>query len=221
MNPYDFFSSFYQDHYDHGLKDLILELIFSHTKKTTTLEIGAGPGMISLALAEAGYEVTASDISQPFLAMINKSAKEKALEIKTEIYDVLTLKDETYGLVVMVFDVINHLETLDQFATAIEHLEALTKPGGFYLFDILKATYFKELIGYQETFVSHNESLVWSVKKGTFKDSVRHQFQKGDQIQTLNQRTFDEETIQTLFHPKAPLKTIELEDRKIYLFQKK
>lgn len=221
MNPYDFFASFYQEHYDHGLKDIFLELIFAHTIKTSTLEIGAGPGLISLALADAGYQVTATDISDNFLTMIQQSASDKSLQLNTELYDVLTPKDETYGLVIMVFDVINHLETLDQFATAIEHLERLTEPGGYYLFDIIKASYFEQLVGYQETFKTQDESLIWTVKQGTFKHSVRHQFQKAGQIQTLNQRTFDDKTLESLLKNHQRVKTVECEDRKIYLFQKK
>lgn len=221
MNPYDFFAEFYHAHYDHGLKDILLDLIVSKVRPTTVFEVGAGPGMISFALAEEGYNVTASDISETFLAMIERQAKSRDLPVKTQIYDVLTPPQQTYGLSLMVFDVINHLETLDQFATAIKHLRALTEPGGYYLFDVIKTTYFASLMGYSETFQQGDQTLIWSVKQGTFKNSVRHQFQKGSQIQTLNQRTFDEATIKSLIHQEEHRQTVALEDRQIYLFQKK
>lgn len=220
MNPYDFFSPFYQAHYDHALKDIFLNIIAEQSAITSTLEVGCGPGFIALALAEKGYLVTATDISENLLLNVQESALKKGLNVITKTYDILTEPQETYGLVVMVFDVLNHLETLDQFATAITHLIALTKSGGTLIFDALKLDYLRNLIGYQETFNLGEEALIWSVKEGANPDSVRHLFQKENRIQTLNQRTFTEATLRSLIPQDLDLTTVELEDRMIYIIKK-
>lgn len=220
MNPYDFFSPFYEAHYDHALKDIFLTIIAEQSPITTTLEVGCGPGFMALALAEKGHAVTATDISEKLLLNVQEKALEKGLSISTHVYDILSEPSATYGLVVMVFDVLNHLETLDQFATAITHLVALTEPGGTLIFDALKAEYLKGLISYQETFSLGNETLVWSVKEGANPNSVRHLFQKEDRIQTLNQRTFTEDTLRSLIPKEVEMTTVELEDRMIYIIKK-
>jgi 2-polyprenyl-3-methyl-5-hydroxy-6-metoxy-1,4-benzoquinol methylase len=220
-DPYDFFYPFYQAHYDHGLKDLFLDLIKTHTAPCSVLDIGCGPGLISLALSEAGYTVTATDISEVFLNALRLESAARKIPLTVATYDILTPPQTTYDCVIMVFDVINHLESLDQFSIAIRHAFQAVKESGLFIMDVLKATYLESLIGYQETFTLNEETLVWSVKEGALRMSVRHQLQKNGRIQSLNERTFSEETFVSLLPKTGEIKTIELEDRLIYLILKK
>ena len=220
-DPYDFFYPFYHAHYDHGLKDLFLDLVKTHTPPCSVLEIGCGPGHISLALAEAGYSVTATDISTVFLNALREESALRKIPLTVETYDILTPPPATYDCVIMVFDVINHLESLDQFAIATRHAFQAVNKNGRLIMDVLKADYLESLIGYQETFTLEGETLVWSVKEGALPMSVRHQLQKNDLVQSLNERTFSEATLNSLLPKDADIQTVELEDRWIYLILKK
>ncbi len=58
--------------YDHGFHDQCRALFLSHLKGARVLDAGCGPGLDSLAFAEAGLQVTASDIAEEFLTAIRR-----------------------------------------------------------------------------------------------------------------------------------------------------
>lgn len=65
------------------------------------LEVGAGTGVMSLLIAELGYDLTATDISRAMLQEARKKAGQHELTITFEIADaeVLPFKDEQFDAV--------------------------------------------------------------------------------------------------------------------------
>lgn len=59
--------------------------------KLRVLEVGAGTGVMSLLLAELGYELTAMDISRGMLQEARRKAAQRGLQITFEIADAETL----------------------------------------------------------------------------------------------------------------------------------
>jgi 2-polyprenyl-3-methyl-5-hydroxy-6-metoxy-1,4-benzoquinol methylase len=55
----------------------------------TCLDLGTGPGMQAMALAEKGFEVTGSDLSATAIAKASQQAKEKGLTISWQQDDIL------------------------------------------------------------------------------------------------------------------------------------
>lgn len=72
-------------------------------EKGKCLDIGCGQGRASLILAEAGFEVVATDTHQPFLDQLDRKVKSKNLDsmIKTRNVSMSSLdfSDETFNLV--------------------------------------------------------------------------------------------------------------------------
>ncbi|PWR71323.1 class I SAM-dependent methyltransferase [Methanospirillum lacunae] len=62
--------------------DILEEAGFT-PKGATVLDIGCGPGSLSLPLAQAGAHVTALDISHGMLERLSETAEQKGLSIKT------------------------------------------------------------------------------------------------------------------------------------------
>ncbi len=60
--------------YDRGFHDQCRALFLSHLKGVRVLDAGCGLGLDSLAFAEAGLQVTASDIAEEFLTAIRRKA---------------------------------------------------------------------------------------------------------------------------------------------------
>ncbi|MCU0533133.1 MAG: methyltransferase domain-containing protein [Hydrococcus sp. Prado102] len=62
----------------------------------TCLDIGTGPGTQAMALAQRGFQVTASDLSETAIAKASQKAKEKGLAISWQQDDILNsqLKQE-------------------------------------------------------------------------------------------------------------------------------
>lgn len=67
----------------------------------TVLEVGAGTGVMSLLIAELGYQLTATDISRAMLKEARRKAGQRGLAISFEIADaeVLPFKDGQFDAV--------------------------------------------------------------------------------------------------------------------------
>ncbi len=92
-----------------------------------TLELGAGTGLVSLALAAAGAEVMATDLISDALRFIEYQAKNNHLQVATQVLDWRKLDGwPSYDLVVAA-DVLyekRHLEPV------IEAMKTLISPSG-------------------------------------------------------------------------------------------
>lgn len=220
-DPYHLFYDFYNTHYDHDLKSLFLDLIHKYIhKKGPLLECGCGPAHISIALRKQGFDITASDISDDFLFLAKKNAQKEAVTLNTLRHDILKPFPQTYHAIIMVFDVINHLETLNDFHRAILDVYDALEDGGVFIFDSLRCEYIESMIHYHETLTSQNDTLDWMVSKGPYPCSFRHRLKREDVVSTLNQRSFDLKTLKSLISKFTILDEMILEERIIFVLKK-
>lgn len=109
-------------------------------QRGAVLELGAGSGRITLALARAGLEVTAVDQSEAMLSSLRvqltrepEDVQRRVTVVRGDMRDVAVGK--TFDWVIAPFNTVLHLYTLDDiaafFATARKHLT----PHGTLVFD--------------------------------------------------------------------------------------
>jgi SAM-dependent methyltransferase len=114
----------------------VLEFIamLAPRQRPRALDLGCGLGRHAIALAQAGFEVAASDASATAIAHLEGWARELALSINTKICDFL---DDVWPPgsfdVVLSYNVIYH-GYQEQFAQAIELVWSLLRPGGLFFF---------------------------------------------------------------------------------------
>lgn len=103
-------------------------LLLQATKKSRVVELGCGDGKLSVALATLGHTVTACDISDVSIKLVNRFAKEAGVKVETVQCDVtkLPFKDATFDYAVA-GAILEHLE--DEQQALLEWARVL-KPGG-------------------------------------------------------------------------------------------
>lgn len=106
----------------------------------TALDLGTGPGTQAMALAQRGFKVTATDISEAAVRLAEAKAKEKGLDIDFQQDDILNTKlDRVFDFV---FDRgCFHVFHPQQRQDYVRTVAVLIKPKG-YLF--LKCFSYKE-----------------------------------------------------------------------------
>lgn len=101
------------------------------------LDIGAGVGSHSLYLQEAGFDVTALELSRPACEIMKKRGvkqviNENIFEYQTEKYDTLLFLMNGIGLV----------ENIEGLQRLLEHAKTLLNPSGQLLFDSSDVDYY-------------------------------------------------------------------------------
>ncbi len=99
------------------------------------LDIGAGPGKYSLALAELGYEITLADLTPRLVEMAKLKAREAGLEHRfngfhvADARDLSLFEDEQFDACLMLGP-LYHLQLAEDRTKAVKELRRLTKKGG-------------------------------------------------------------------------------------------
>ncbi|MDB4954112.1 MAG: Methyltransferase type 12 [Myxococcales bacterium] len=118
------------------------------------LELGAGTGRVTIALARAGHEVVAVDASPQMLARLRSrvAALPKAAGARVQVvpgdlrnFDVLSRSPASAGslhsrsrfpLAIAAFNVLEHLYTRGELHACLERVAAHLAPGGAFAFDV-------------------------------------------------------------------------------------
>ena len=169
---YDYLASFYDAFIDEEVHQNYLTLLDRYTSPGTLLDIGCGTGTLSVELAEAGYTVTATDISEDMLAIVAYRAKEAETDMRIFVYDMLDPIGERFDTVVASMDVLNHLTDLEDVQFGLTNIFAALNPNGIFIFDVLSSDYIDALDGYRED--SEEFHFHWECHKGTNPHSIVH-----------------------------------------------
>ncbi len=94
------------------------------------LDLGCGEGRNALFLAESGFRVTAVDISETGIRKLNTLARERQLDIRSEVADMRTYQiPDLFDLIVSHGCL--HLVERESWLQLIPRFKAHTNPGGF------------------------------------------------------------------------------------------
>ena len=120
----------------HGQVEYITtqKYIHEYIGEGSVLEIGAGTGRYSVALAKEGYDVTAVELIAHNLEILRKKldGSEKINAMQGNALDLTALSDNHFGLT-LVLGPMYHLYTKEDKLRALSEAVRVTKPGGHIL----------------------------------------------------------------------------------------
>ena len=121
---------------------VILQKIFSDNGFGTEahiLDCACGIGTQAIGLASAGYQVTASDISDGELAEARERAEKNVVNIRFENADFCALSDvfpEQFDIVIAMDNALPHMLTAQALETAVKSMIGRVRPGGIFVASI-------------------------------------------------------------------------------------
>jgi SAM-dependent methyltransferase len=101
------------------------------------LELGAGAGRVSVALARRGLNVTGLELSPEMLERGQKFAERENATVNFVLGDMTDFKlEQQFPLVIAPFNVLMHLYSLSDQDRALELVRAHLEPNGVFAFDL-------------------------------------------------------------------------------------
>ena len=121
----------------HSSKDYDKEVdflvsLFGENHKTI-LDVGCGTGTHSIKLSELGYDVVGIDPSNKMIDIAN--SKVTSNNIKFHSCLINDYQSEQFDVIISMFNVVNHILTLEDLSLYFESISRLLKPSGVFIFD--------------------------------------------------------------------------------------
>lgn len=154
--------------------DYMLELALSDQKKGKALDLFCGTGIFTVMLAEKGFSVEGSDLSEEMLQEAMTNASKKGLRIVFRLENALEfVYSHRYDLITAVSDGVNYLSNKDLPKFFSRVYDALNK-GGKFVFDMSSAYKLREILG-NELYYEDYDDLTYFWKNSYRKkdDSVK------------------------------------------------
>ena len=187
----------------HGNVEFVTSMRYIHKylenmpKDAKILDIGAGTGRYSVALANEGYDVTAVELVKYNLGIL----KQKGSTVKAYQGTALNLKrfeDNSFDMTLL-FGPMYHLYTLDDKVKALSEAKRVTKSGGIILVAYCMNEYSIVLHGFKDNYIkdSIREGKVNADFRVTPKPEDLYDYVRLEDINTYNEAV-DLERIQII-----------------------
>lgn len=140
------------------------------------IDLGCGTGVITMKLAEKGYQLTGVDYSTDMLSYAEHKASDANLSIQWLHQDIRELAGVSgYDVAVSYCDVINYVTEPDELYVSFQNIADSLKPGGLFIFDIHSMYQVKEHY-VDQTFadVSDDASYIWFCTGGDASGEMFH-----------------------------------------------
>lgn len=114
------------------------QTIFAGTGIQSVLDCSIGSGNLTLELAELGYQVTGSDLSEAMLERCKAKAQEKGFEVElfcSDFREIDRNAPEKYDCVMSTGNSLPYVSNEDVVRT-LEGMDRLVRPGGYLYVDI-------------------------------------------------------------------------------------
>lgn len=188
----------------------------SFIERPDLLELACGSGMLARLMADSGYDIDASDVSESMIEVAKQTyeveREEKTVRdtFGTIHFFTMDMKDfslaKQYDAIYCFCDSINYLlsgeDVLSMFASVHRHL----KPGGLFLFDCHSIDRLSEFAqGYEEANILGDLEYQWNIN--TVHEEIHQRLQVWDDSY-YPVRYFEEEHIQRVYDSTWLIETL-------------
>ena len=144
----------------HNLQGILRKL----PEDAKVLDCSCGTGNQAIWLAQQGFEVHASDISDSMLAIAMEKADKAGVDITFFRSSWTALQDkthETFNLIVSPGNSLSHMENISVIDDVFRSVKSVLKPSGYFFFDIRnwEKTLEEDILEPQEFNVSGNNGI--------------------------------------------------------------
>jgi SAM-dependent methyltransferase len=106
---------------------------YAPTTPPVLFEIGGGTGLLGGKLIQEGFTYAGSDLS---ITMCVQARKRGVPFFAADARSLPLKKAECFDLIIFLFDGINYLQSLDEYAQTFTEVRSYLKPQGLFLFDV-------------------------------------------------------------------------------------
>lgn len=101
------------------------------------LELACGTGRVAIPLAEAGFEVTGVDFSEPMLSLARRKARDRGVDVEWVLGDMRELSiDRDYSAVLLLSNALWHLHDSSDFEACMDVVRRHLSPQGTFYLDV-------------------------------------------------------------------------------------
>ena len=162
----------------HGQLEYLTTMKYIHQvipKKANVIEIGAGTGRYSIALAKEGHDVTAIELTESNLELLRQNSKgvENIASYQGDALDLSRFKDNTFDLT-LVLGPLYHLYNERDQQIALDEAIRVTKRGGTIIV----------------AFISVHSILFDNYLQGNLREGIEENFTKDYQVRHFTEQLF-------------------------------
>lgn len=131
---------------NHAFIQKSIEWIYSQVgkKEASLLDLGCGPGLYSLALAQKGWSVTGIDLSHNSIQYAKEQAKESGVEVNYRIQNYLEIDFENQFDAVILIYCDYAVLSLEERRILVSKIYKALKPGGKFILDVFTPAFYEE-----------------------------------------------------------------------------
>jgi SAM-dependent methyltransferase len=222
------FLSYYYDELMEGLDyKNWLDLVLKYKKEGTLLDVACGSGTLTVGLSVTGFDVTAFDISEEMLNVLDSKIRINHLPIDSHVGDMRDFSlNKTFDVVTIFVDSLNYLANEEELKSTFLNVFHHLNDDGFFIFDMHATTKIdNQYDGYEEKVDMGDYQFYWkSTKLSEFEVTHHFEFEVDGKILKEDhfQYIYPKETVIALIESLnfTLIETFNTNDRDFYVVKK-